>query len=211
MSYPRCADDVRLPLGDSLAARLGEGCWRPGPDSAIGIWRDGALQALVLPSSAGGDGVNPGGAELSGTVCYALNTREVQLPFGAAGIGIAVVQREPRVEASLGMNGHLKLRLAHATGLWPLLENGAVEKLGWQDAMGRLRQGVVRALSEAVRACCGDMPWDYEALERAFSSGELREAAGKRLFWALYPCGLAARPRDVRLLGLAYSPDEAPG
>lgn len=210
MSSPRCVDrrrvsDALARLDGALAVRLEEGLWQAGPDAAVAVWRDGALRALAYGSE---EECAVLGLE-SDEVGYALDAREVLLPFGVAGIGIAVVQRKPRVKACVGANGRFRLRLAHATGLWQLLEKGKRESLSWEAAVRTLNPGLARALREAICACCGEQPWDSGALDAALSDGMLESEAAKRVFRELYPWGLSARPRDLRLLGVAYSPEGA--
>ena len=204
----KCVDktdtlDFPAPLDGALAVWLDNGEWRPGTDGALATWRGSDLESLVYSADAG-ETVFP--AELD-AVRYALDTRETRLPFGVADIGYAVVQAEPRVEASLGANGWLTLRLAHATGLWQLLEGGNLKVLRWEDVPRKLSRQITRAMREAACACCGEMPWSYADLERAFSDGTLRTEAAKSVFRALYPYGLAALPKETRILGLAYSSD----
>lgn len=210
MSSQRYADDARNAaalLDGRLAVRLDDGAWRPGPDSAVAVWRNGALAALVYPSNVNAPAPPPE----AGDVRCAVNTGEVRRPFGVAGVGIAVVQASPRVEASVGLNGSLTLRFAHAGGLWQLLDGGSTAALRWEDALRCMDRRIAKAVREALDTCCGEQPWDAEAVGAALSSGALRDAVAKHVFRAIYPFGLVAVPGDTRVFGVAYSPVGASG
>lgn len=210
MSSQKCAGEAPFDAADRLdgrlAARLDVDAWSPGPDSAVAVWRDGVLTSLIYPSDA-----KASVPFEAGTVCYALNTGEISLPFGVARVGIAVVQKMPRVEASLGLNGSLTLRFAHANGIWQLLDGGETTSLRWEDALRALDRPIARAVHEAVDACCDARPWDAGAIDAALTDGTLRDAVAKRVFRAVYPFGLIALPRDTRVFGIAYSPEGGSG
>ena len=211
MSSQRCADDAAFDaaalLDGRLAVRLDDGAWRPGADSAVAVWRDGALEALAYPSNVNAPAPPPA----AGAARYVLDTREVSLPFGVAGVGIAVVQASPRVEACVGLNGSLTLRFAHAKGLWQLLDGGETAALRREDALRGMDRRIAKAVREALDACCGEQPWDAEAIGAALATGALRDAVAKQVFRAIYPFGLVAVPRGTRVFGVAYSPEGASG
>lgn len=207
MSSPRStadtiARDVPALPEDCLAVRLSEGAWRPDRDTAIAVWQDGVLIGLYYQS----DLPRAAAALPPGAVGFAVNLRPLTIPFGVAGIGTAVVRRDPRVEARVGMNGAVTLRFCHAAGLWRLLRAGGAERLSCGETLAEARGELARALAGSLTALFGPEPWDAGSIDAALASGALRESAARGVFRALYGFGLLAAPSGVSVAGVAYSP-----
>lgn len=199
MSSLRCAAEAVLPEA-ALAARLAVGTWRPCPGNAVAVWRDGALCALV--SDGGSVSVKPG------DLAYAVDAGVFRMPFGVAGLGPVKVGVDGQTEGRLGLNGLATLRLAHAMGLYDLLDGLPGQTLNWGQARVALRPAFQRAAFRAVSECCGEPPWSLTEVRATQDSGALRNALAKCLFREIYSFGLAVQPLDVQLLDVVCARED---